>query len=463
MTRAELERLPAAALIDLILQQQETIVALQARLAAHEEQLRRPPKTPDNSSVPPSQGRKANTPARQPGAAKRGPRSGHPGRSRPPGEPTDWLELRVAACDGCGCDLTGEPQAPAERRQVVELPLIRPLIIEAVAHRVICPDCGQAHTAAFPAPFTAPQVFGARVQAAVAYLHEVHHVAYERLQRVLADLFTLPVAAGSLVNMVRRTGTALAGAAEVIVARLRQSPVIGSDETPMRLDGRGGWAWTFQTPELSVYVIAPSRGASVIRQTLGEAHPEVWNSDCFSAQLAAPAARFQICIPHQQRDLRFAVDCGDKTFAPAMRELFTAAVTLADARASLSPEIFARLHQHIEAACDALLAQDTPNAEGRKLQARYRRHRDKLFVFLERADVPPDNNGSERALRTTVVHRKVTGGFRSDWAPEAYSTIATVVETAKKQGHDIFATLLSAADRPLPATTGPPLASSLPA
>ena len=50
---------------------------------------------------------------------------------------------------------------------------------------------------------------------------------------------------------------------------------------------------------------------------------------------------------------------------------------------------------------------------GRRLQKRYRKHRDSLFTFLHREDVPPDNNASERGLRKPVVHRKVSGGFRS--------------------------------------------------
>ncbi|MCK4298756.1 MAG: transposase, partial [Planctomycetes bacterium] len=29
--------------------------------------------------------------------------------------------------------------------------------------------------------------------------------------------------------------------------------------------------------------------------------------------------------------------------------------------------------------------------------------------------MPAANNGSERALRKSVVHRKVSGGFRSAW------------------------------------------------
>ena len=56
--------------------------------------------------------------------------------------------------------------------------------------------------------------------------------------------------------------------------------------------------------------------------------------------------------------------------------------------------------------------------------------------------MPADNNGSERALRKSVVHRKVSGGFRSAWGAEAYTTIATVLQTARKHGRDALSTLI---------------------
>jgi transposase len=59
-------------------------------------------------------------------------------------------------------------------------------------------------------------------------------------------------------------------------------------------------------------------------------------------------------------------------------------------------------------------------------------------------DVPADNNASERALRKPVVHRKVSGGFRSGWGADAYATVATVLQTARKHGCGALETLTDA-------------------
>ncbi|NIO70462.1 MAG: transposase [Anaerolineae bacterium] len=61
----------------------------------------------------------------------------------------------------------------------------------------------------------------------MTYFHEVHHFPYGRLETVLGEVFHLDIAAGSLVNLVRRTGTALEPQAEAIRLEVVQSAVIG--------------------------------------------------------------------------------------------------------------------------------------------------------------------------------------------------------------------------------------------
>jgi transposase len=70
----------------------------------------------------------------------------------------------------------------------------------------------------------------------------------------------------------------------------------------------------------------------------------------------------------------------------------------------------------------------------KRLQKRFRKHRDKLLTFLHHPGVPPTNNDSERALRPSVIHRKVTNGFRSEWGAHAYAALQTVTATARHRG-----------------------------
>jgi transposase len=83
------------------------------------------------------------------------------------------------------------------------------------------------------------------------------------------------------------------------------------------------------------------------------------------------------------------------------------------------------------------------------LLTRYRTHREHLFVFLYRTDVTPDNNVCERALCPSVIHRKVMGSFRSEWGPRAYAALATVLNTAKRHGENVFQKLVALMGQPV--------------
>ncbi|MEA3401443.1 MAG: IS66 family transposase [Armatimonadota bacterium] len=268
-----------------------------------------------------------------------------------------------------------------------------------------------------------------------------HQPGRDRRRSLPASLKSSPC---ELHNIVRRLAENLQPRPERIRRSIRASPVIGCDETGARVDGTNRWQWVFETPQASYHLIADSRGSRVIDDVLGDVKPQVWVSDCFSVQMKAPAQRRQLCMAHQLRDLQYGIEAERCSFCWRMQQLFGRAMRL-DARCDeVLDDLFAAQVRHIEAACDSLLVDDASGKHGRRLQKRYRKHRDSLFTFLQREDVPADNNASERALRTPVVHRKVSGGFRSRWGAEAYATVSTVLQTARKHGHDPLETLTDA-------------------
>lgn len=61
-----------------------------------------------------------------------------------------------------------------------------------------------------------------------------------------------------------------------------------------------------------------------------------------------------------------------------------------------------------------------------------------MFVFFDRPDVPPTNNASEQDLRPSVIHRKVTGGFRSQPGADISAIFTSLLTTARKRGQNLF-------------------------
>jgi transposase len=455
MNREQLKLLSQEELIEIILSLQVEIEQLRARVQELEELIFRPRKTPENSHLPPSLGRKGDIKPKAEGK-KPGAKLGHEGKSRKRSEPDFIIECKVEHCNGCGANLSKLAQREMGRSQVIELPPVKPIIVEAIRYEVCCPWCGKQQMAEYPEGIETYQVFGNRLLSLVAYLHHIHHVGYFRLKEVLRDIFGLEISVGALVNAVTRSGRLLEDRTEAILEVLRNSRVIGSDETGARVKGRNWWEWVFNTKDVSYHVIAPSRSSGVIEEVMGETEVDVWLSDLYSAQQKARSKQKQICLAHQIRDLKYVMEAERSLFAFKMLRLFKRAIGLKKARERITEYCYWHQVEEIEAGCDKLLKERYRGKESERLRKRYVKHRDKLFVGLYREDVPLVNNDCERSLRNSVIHRKVSYGFRSEFGAKVYERVATVIGTARRQGQEVLTTLQGLMGTPVPALSRSP-------
>src|SRR5438132_9649086 len=148
MYRDELAKLSNEELIALALAQAAQIEELSRRIAELEAKLGGPPKTPDNSSVPPSQGRKPNRAERR--AAKK--RKGRAGVFRALAPDPDRIVSSVAEhCPHCEHALSPADQSGFHAYDHIELPPIRPVITRIHRHRGACPGRRRRSTAPPPA------------------------------------------------------------------------------------------------------------------------------------------------------------------------------------------------------------------------------------------------------------------------------------------------------------------------
>jgi transposase len=428
----------------------ELIVAVQ-RLEAENQQLKAelakdppPPPTSQNSSQPPSRDVKRNLVAKRK-RKKHGPPFGHARQTRAwVAEPDRILEARGESCRHCQADLRGVEPRAVLRHQLTEIPPITPVVIETRQAEVVCPDCQRVTRGELPTGLDGGRSFGPRLAATVVYLKHEQHLSYERVTQLCQDLFGVAISEGGASALVQRASTAAQPVAKEIGTEVAQSAVIGSDETSARVAGRTWWQWVFRSAVGVYFLIRVGRGAKVIEEVMGKQHAECWVSDCLSAQLKAPARRRQVCLAHQLRDLQRLLEHQPRLqWALALQALFREAIHLGKRCTELSPRGYVRRVTELEHRLDELLQRRVRGVLARRLQKRYRRHREHLFVFLHWPDVPPDNNACERALRPSVIHRKVTNGFRSEWGAHGYAALATVIETAKLHNRNVFDTLVN--------------------
>ena len=145
------------------------------------------------------------------------------------------------------------------------------------------------------------------------------------------------------------------------------------------------------------------------------------------------------------RNAKYAIEEGDEGFAPGFRVLLLRAVAIGKRRDTLKDSTLAQYHADLERRLDRLLAGAEPGRPAaRRLFRALRRDRDDLFRFVTRRDVPYTNNACERALRPSVIFRKVTGGFRAEWGAKVYAAAASIIATGRLHQKSALAALRAA-------------------
>lgn len=411
------------------------------RLRAEVEQLKqkRVKKTSRNSSLPPAKGFKPNQSHCEPTASPSDDTGSHRDGGRELSQQPDQVVVAQAkSCPHCGAEVDRLRQHLSGIYERIELPQLTPNITRVERYGGVCPGCQQTYEAPVPVGLEPGSPFGNSVASLVTYLRYRHAISYQRLSQLMSDLCGLSLSEGAIANLLKRVQAQLQSPVAQIVERLRSARLVGSDETGARVNGINQWEWVFQNEQVCLHVIRPSRGKAVIDEVMDGHRPQVWVSDLFSAQKAHPANEWQVCLAHQLRDCQYAIDAGDELFAPRMKRLLLKAIALQRRRHTLATSTVEQYGARFRGSLREILNLQPQSLEGQRLLKRYRKIRSHLLLFLSDETIPPTNNASEQALRWSVVFRKVTNGFRSDWGAELFAQVRSLINTAQRQGMSAF-------------------------
>ncbi|MGC8506322.1 MAG: IS66 family transposase, partial [Thermoplasmata archaeon] len=67
-----------------------------------------------------------------------------------------------------------------------------------------------------------------------------------------------------------------------------------------------------------------------------------------------------------------------------------------------------------------------------------KRKKEWLFRFVIDPEIEPTNNRAERALRPSVIYRKISGGSRSERGAEIYTKVYSIYYTSKLRGKNFI-------------------------
>ena len=195
----------------------------------------------------------------------------------------------------------------------------------------------------------------AQPRAFVVYLRFTQGVGFERLSRLMTDLFGLSISEGALVNILSAARQRFAAASAAIRDRLLAGRVICSDETGLRVGKRSWWLWVFHHGQNACFLTHPRRSKEAVEAFLGDVRPQAWVADRYGAQ-AGWAKDRQICLAHLLRDTQYVLDEGDGVFAPALRHLIGVACEAAKRRDAWNDATL-RIHKRrLEGELDRVMA-----------------------------------------------------------------------------------------------------------
>lgn len=413
------------------------------------EKYEKPPREAGNSSTPPtkepmkSEVERRTKSLRQKSDKPIGGQKGHEGTTRKMVVNPDEIEnVQSRYCTRCGRDLSDIKGELDYVTQEIDLPPIMPVYRERRFYKKVC-TCGCRNRGYAPRRKGGNAItFGKNIRAIATYLSVVQCMPYERLQSLFATMFNVSISQGTLANIVREMLDKSKPAVALIERLIKESDVVGFDESGCYCKGKLNWSWIAQTTYLTLVFRGAGRGAKVLEDRFGDSLKNmVAVTDRHSAYFAIDFLNNQVCLAHLLRNLEYLNDIDKKqTWAKEVQTLLREAIHLRNE----SPEGIIPAKSWIER-LDELLKKnlDHLRKEFNELKRGLIKCRDYIFNFLENPAIPSDNNASERGIRKLKVKQKISGCFRSDSGADAFHAIHSIADTAWKNNQSPLDAILA--------------------
>jgi transposase len=426
-----LDELTREELVELVLKLHETVQVQAERISELEEQISKL-----NGSKSKPDWVKANVPKKEKGSRKK--RSQSFARKRLP--PTEVVYHAFDTCPDCGRKLSGG--TVKSRHQVIDIPETPIIVTDHCFVERYCGVCHKRHTPDASVVLgdivVGKKSTGISLMSLIAYLKIVCRVPVSLIKKLLSSLYGFEVSKGEICELLHEVARMGQDEYANILNKVRGSPVVHGDETGWREDGVSGYVWSFSTPQQRFLLYRHSRASSVVKEVLGDEFTGALVSDFYGAYNIYDGIK-QRCWVHLLRDMKDLAEkhAGDTSVVAWVNTIYDVYHRAKETvNAGYSDVERCRLRQNFE--CELLdLAQPylkDKKAPQRVLAQRIDRFLGELFTFVQCPEVPSENNAAERAVRPTVIARKVSGGTRSPRGSETNSILRSLFETWSLQG-----------------------------
>jgi transposase len=366
-------------------------------------------------------------------------------------EKPDATEDHVpAACSGCGSTLDQGDSVGFERRQVRDIPLSTVTVTEHRAHRCRC-ACGTITAQAMPGHIAgSPSSYGPNLRALTVYLLVFQHIPVERTAQLIKDVTGAEVSTGWVASLLPEAAGLVEDSVNLIRALLVMGHILHADETTTRIGSVRRWLHVACTGFLTLLHLAPRSRAGADAGGVLPNYRGILVHDSLSLYAGYTHCSHQLCGAHLIRELTaaeedFPTQRWHQQIRWALAGLNTQATRVrAGETGEIAPEALLLYLNAFHRGITVGLSQH-PRAPGRKQSpARnlLERLRDQAHSILHFADdprhVPFTNNCGERALRPVKTQLKISGCHQSEHGANAWLTVRSYLDSARKHGLSAF-------------------------
>ena len=325
--------------------------------------------------------------------------------------------------------------------------------------RYKCKNCGKESRARVENCLKEKCQYGSTLQAMILALLDLGFVSANRVKKLIGGFFSgqLNPCEAFIIGMQKKAARKLDVFAADVKRALTFELVLYWDDTVVFINKERSCMRFYGTEKLALFTAHAGKGRDGLDEdgllallssmtfVMHDHNTVNYNADFIFINIE--------CNQHLQRDLQKLAEISKHEWAALLKELISS--TIHDRKqlqrkgeASFPEEYITAFNARI----DELLAQGCREYEAdhsryyeedeRRLLNRLQKYRENYFMWVTDFRLPTTNNLSERSLRFTKIHEKVSGQFESVEYARHFAKIRTYLETCSRNGINEFEALL---------------------
>ncbi len=431
----ELKDLSKRDLIRLLLSEREEFREALYNFRKEVEELKRKLLAYENAHTPPSQ--RGKYPKREYSDNPVGAPQGHEGTTRPIPKPNKFETLEIKECPNCGKGLGGPIYI--KKKIIEDIPEQQPLVItQFTVPHYFCNHCNAEVIPSHP-DLPSEGRFGPNLQAQITLMKYEDRLPYRKIAKTLNRQYGLQLTPATVLDIIKRVSDKLQWIYEEIKKEIKNSMQVNADETGQKVQGKQYWNWVFVTITSILFVIRKSRGQKVVMEVLGKDYKGITGCDGWKPYPSCVKI-IQRCWAHLLRESKWYMEqCGNEA-----KFLYDALCKMFNRIKRITVETPEKIRKETYDLCikemSMWIKRCKAYRELRKFSEKIENGLEHWFTCILHPEIEPTNNKAERALRESVIQRKISSLW-NEKGVRIKETIMSVLATWNLRGLNSYSML----------------------